>query len=132
MAIFKLNLNYDKLGVITSVACTIHCTMLPIFLGAIPFLGINILKNLWIEYVMIGLAFLFGFLSLRHGYRHHHKRKLPSLLFALGFSCLILNQFSEEQFILLLIPLAAVLIITAHSLNIWFCKIENTTHICDD
>lgn len=115
-------INYDKLGIFTSVACAIHCTILPVFIGAIPFLRIHILDNPWIEYSTIVLSFLFGSLSLYHGFRYHHKRKSPIVLFSAGFTCLIINQLTQEQYVLLLIPSAAILIITAHLINISCCR----------
>ncbi|MFT3948175.1 MAG: MerC domain-containing protein [Agriterribacter sp.] len=118
----RLKINYDRLGIFTSIACAIHCTLLPLFISSLPFLGIDILEHKGIEWSMIGLAFLFGIVSLYHGYKQHHHRLLPVLLFGAGFSFLILNQLTGEQYIYLFIPLSALCIISAHSLNIVYCR----------
>lgn len=124
MALKKFKLNYDRLGIITSIACTIHCTILPVFISTLPFLGIDILENKTIELTMIGLAFAFGSLSLYHGYMNHHKKITPLLLFLVGFVFLLLNQIIAERFVFIFIPIASVFIITAHIFNIYHCRIS--------
>jgi hypothetical protein len=65
---------------------------------------------------MIGLAFLIGIRALYHGYRRHHHRPAPTLLFTAGMILLIAKQiWHEQEFILLM--LAVPLIIGAHVWN---------------
>ena len=118
-----VKINYDRWGIITSIACAIHCAVLPILFSTLPFLGINIVESPVIEYSMIGVSLLLGIVAMRHGYKCHHKRILPVILYAAGFSFLILNQIFKEQFVLLFIPLAIILIIGAHGLNMYCCRI---------
>lgn len=120
----KLRLNADRLGIITSVACAIHCTVLPALISSLPFLGFDILENKAIEWSMISLALLFGTLSLYHGYAHHHKKTLPLVLFLIGFAFLIFNQVIGERLILIFIPFASLFIISAHVLNLYYCRIS--------
>lgn len=120
--IIKRKLNYDKLGIITSVACTIHCTILPLLINVLPILGFPFGENKLVEYGMILLSFIFGTFSLLYGYATHHHKRLPIILFALGFLCLIINQLLNERLIYILIPASAVGIITAHILNIRCCR----------
>lgn len=124
MAFKKIKLNYDRLGIITSIACAVHCTILPVCISTLPFLGINILENKTIEWTMIVLAFVFGSLSLYHGYTHHHRKILPLLLFSAGFVFLILNQVIGERFVFIFIPAASISIISAHVINIYHCRIS--------
>ncbi|MFT4095102.1 MAG: MerC domain-containing protein [Niabella sp.] len=118
----RLKINYDRLGIFTSVACAIHCTILRLLISSLPFLGIDILENKAIEWSMILLALVFGCVSLYHGYSHHHRNYKPLLLFACGFLFLILNQIWEEVFVYLFIPLSAIFIISSHILNIYYCR----------
>lgn len=115
-------INYDRLGIITSVLCAIHCTVLPLLATVLPFLGVEALEHPGIEWSFIALALLFGTLSMRHGYKHHHRRKLPFSLFLSGFVLLVLNQVFAESFVFLFIPASAVCIITAHALNLVYCR----------
>lgn len=73
---------------------------------------------------MLLAALLFGVLSFYHGYKRHHRRTLPVLFFIAWFSCLLLNQATEEQFVYLLITVSAICIITAHCLNIYYCRLS--------
>lgn len=124
MILKKLKVNADRLGIITSIACAIHCTLLPALVSALPLFGLDILENKAIEWGMISLAFLFGTLSLYHGYTHHHKKMLPLVLFLFGFACLIMNQAIAERFVLLFIPVSSLCIISAHVLNIYYCRVS--------
>ncbi|MBN8857724.1 MAG: MerC domain-containing protein [Sphingobacteriales bacterium] len=118
----RTRINYDRLGIFTSVACAIHCTLLPLFISSIPFLGIDILEHEGVEWCIILLALLFGVLSLYHGYKQHHHKLFPLLLFGIGFTFLILNQLTYERLIYLFIPASAVCIISAHSLNLFYSR----------
>ena len=55
-----LKINYDALGIAASVACAIHCALLPLVLTSLPVLGINIINNTWFEVFMILLAAAIG------------------------------------------------------------------------
>lgn len=118
-------INFDRLGIITSVACAIHCTVLPLLISSLPFLGVDILENKAIEWGMISLSFLFGTLSLVHGYIHHHRKILPFVLFLAGFTFLLLNQVIAEKYVFLFIPLSAIGIISAHTFNIYHCRMSD-------
>ncbi|HNE92671.1 MAG TPA: MerC domain-containing protein, partial [Chitinophagaceae bacterium] len=50
---FKIN--WDALGISTSIACAIHCAVLPLVVTSLPLFGINIIHNLWFEFSMIGI-----------------------------------------------------------------------------
>ncbi len=64
----RLRINWDALGIATSLACAIHCALLPLFLSSLSLFGINIINNLLFEAGMILLAFGIGGYSLYHGY----------------------------------------------------------------
>jgi len=126
----KNRINLDMLGIGTSVACAVHCALLPLFLTSIPLFGINIIHNTAFEIGMIVLAFGIGAFSLHHGYRKHHHSFLPLVLFTNGIILLTLKQFFIEFQYWLLIP-AVALIIIAHLLNFRFCRVHNHAHSDD-
>ena len=116
----KLKLNWDALGIATSLACAIHCALLPILLSTLPVFGINIIHNSFFEWGMIALAFMVGSFSLFHGFVKHHRSLLPVFLFLIGFLFLVLKQFYaplEYGFLFI----AVSLIITAHFYNYRLC-----------
>jgi len=123
----KPRINWDALGISASIACAIHCALLPLFLTSLPLFGINIIHNLGFEIGMIVLAFGIGSYSMYHGNKKHHHRLQPWLLFSAGIALLTLKQvFLTVQF-WLLIP-AVILIIGAHIQNHRFCRVHNHAH----
>jgi hypothetical protein len=123
----KVRINWDALGIATSVACAIHCAVLPLILGSLPILGMNVIDNEGFEYFMIILAFSIGIYSLGHGYRRHHHSLAPVLIFATGIGFLVAKQvWHDYQYWLL--PIAILMIISAHLLNYKACRIHNHAH----
>jgi len=115
-------INADFIGIGTSLACAVHCAVLPLFLSGLSIFGVNIIHNFWFETGMIGLAFLIGILSLRHGFRAHHRSPVPFLLFTGGILFLFAKQYWHD-YELILLPFALILIISAHIFNFRYTRI---------
>ncbi|HXB92434.1 MAG TPA: MerC domain-containing protein, partial [Puia sp.] len=131
---------WDALGISTSIACAIHCAVLPLVTATLPVLGVNIIHNVTFEYGMIALAFVIGLRALLHGYRRFsppargrrstplspsrrsflrrlaESRRMPILLFAGGIAVLLAKQL-WRQYELQLLPFAILLIGWAHIAN---------------
>jgi hypothetical protein len=122
--------NWDALGITTSLACAIHCAVLPLLLTSLPVFGINIIDNVSFEYLMIVLAFLIGSYALFHGYRKHHHNFLPIFLFSFGISLLFAKQIWHDLQLWLLIP-SVISIVFAHYLNYRLCRRANHCHKTD-
>jgi hypothetical protein len=122
--------NWDALGIGASIACAIHCALLPLFLTSLPLFGLNIIHNMAFETGMILLSLVIGISALWHGYRKHHHSKAPILLFLGGFCFLVLKQFIIAYHTWLLIP-AVILIVYAHLLNYRSCRGHNHAHSDD-
>lgn len=114
-----VKLNWDAVGIATSILCAIHCALLPLVLTSLPLLGINIIHNGPFEWFMIGMAFLIGAYSLSHGYRRHHHSLNPILLFSVGFFFLAAKQFTSHHIGFL--SIAVICIISAHYQNFRLC-----------
>ena len=116
-----MKINWDFMGITTSVACAVHCALLPIVVSTLPIFGINIIHNSFFEWGMITLAFVVGCYSLLHGFVKHHKNYLPLYIFFTGFIFLVLKQFFiPEQYLFL--TFAVCLIITSHLFNYRYCQ----------
>ena len=115
-----MKLNWDAMGVITSLACAIHCALLPLVLTTLPVFGINIIHNSFFEWGMISLAFLVGSFSLFHGYIKQHRSFLPLAIFSMGFIFLVLKQFFSS-FEYSFLAIAVAFIISAHFYNYRLC-----------
>jgi hypothetical protein len=126
----RFKINWDALGIGASLACAIHCALLPLFLSSLPLFGINIIHNIFFESGMILLALLIGSYSLYHGYKKHHHSLFPLALFFSGFVFLVLKQFFASYENWLLVP-AVLLIITAHLINFKSCRVHNHAHADD-
>ncbi|NBO49575.1 MAG: MerC domain-containing protein [Chitinophagia bacterium] len=125
---FKIN--YDALGIAASVACAIHCALLPLLMSSLPILGINIINNVFFEYGMILLAAAIGIYSLMHGFKKHHHQYTPIIIFSIGIVLLLLKQAIDSYRLVLLIP-AVMLIICAHVINYLNCRKANHCHTND-
>ena len=123
----KGKINWDALGVTASVACAIHCAVLPLFLSSLPLFGINIIDNIAFETGMVLLAFGIGAYSFYHGYKKHHHSLMPFLLFVAGLFFLVLKLFFAHYATWLLMP-AVVLIVTAHFINYKSCRVHDHAH----
>jgi len=126
----RLKINWDALGITTSVACAIHCAVLPLFLSSLPLFGVNIIENRAFEYGMIVLALGVGLYSFYHGFTKHHHSWMPISLFLLGILLLLLKISLHEWRFWLLGP-AVILIVVAHYLNYKLCRHHNHAHTDD-
>lgn len=126
----NVKINWDALGITTSLACAIHCALLPLFLTSLPVFGIELVENFTFEIVMVSLAFCIGFYSLYHGYKRHHHSLKPILIFSAGFAFLVLRMFFIQYELWLLMPAIAGIII-GHVLNYKSCRVHNHAHDTD-
>jgi len=126
----RYRINWDWLGISASVICAIHCALLPLLLTSLPLFGVNIIHHLGFELGMIALALVIGSYSMYHGYKKHHHRLTPWLLFLLGGAFLILKQIFPTYQYWLLAP-AVCLIIYSHLLNVRSCRSHNHAHAED-
>ncbi len=123
-------MNWDVLGIATSLACAVHCAILPLILTSLPLFGVNIIENVAFEYFMIFLAFVIGAVALWHGYRKHHHSKIPLSLFSGGILLLVAKQYWHDyQYFFL--PFAVLAIVSAHLLNYRSCRVHNHAHADD-
>lgn len=126
----KGKINLDALGITASVACAIHCAVLPVVLTSLPVFGFDIIQNSFFEYGMIVLAFLVGTYALSHGFRKHHHKFLPFTIFSIGILFLLAKQIWHSMHLWLLIP-AVTAIISAHYLNYHFSMQISHVHTTD-
>lgn len=126
----SFKINWDALGIATSIACAIHCAVLPLLLTSLPILGTNIIDNEAFEYFMILVAFIIGANALWHGYKRHHHQASPYILFGIGILLLLAKQVWHEWQLWFLIP-AVIAIVYAHFRNYQLCRRANHCHTSD-
>ena len=120
-------INWDALGISTSLICAIHCAIMPLLFTSLPLLDTDLIKDKTFEYIMIGMAFLIGVIALIHGFRKHHHKLYPIIIFTVGFIFLVGKEWKPEMEIPLL-SVAVIFILTAHYLNYKFCRAHNHAH----
>ncbi len=121
----NFRVNWDAMGVAASLACAIHCAILPLLLTSLPVLGINIIENEAFEYFMILVAFGIGAYSFSPWSTKHHHSTLPIIIFAVGITGLIAKQI-WHQYQFWILPFAVLFIVTAHLINFRACRVHAT------
>lgn len=128
--VLMIKINWDALGISASLACAIHCALLPLLWQSLSLFGMEIIHNNYFEYGMIFLAMIIGGISLYHGWKKHHHKLLPLFIFLIGVACLFGKQIMHDYDLILLIP-AVIFIVAAHILNYRYCKAANHCHAHD-
>ncbi|HVZ55216.1 MAG TPA: MerC domain-containing protein [Chitinophagaceae bacterium] len=126
----RFRINWDAVGIAASLACAIHCAILPLLLTSLPLFGVNIIHNRMFEALMITAAFVIGSYSLFHGLRSHHHRSFPLVVFSIGFILLVLKEFYVRYETWLLLP-AVTMIVSGHLLNFRYCRLADHCHADD-
>ncbi|HMP92696.1 MAG TPA: MerC domain-containing protein [Phnomibacter sp.] len=125
-----MRINWENWGIAASLACAIHCALTPLFFTSLPLMGVQILEHPAVEFGLLGLALVIGLLSLRHGYKLHHHRLLPILLFLAGIALMFVKELVPGGHWWLLLP-AVILILSAHVANHLLCRKANHCHSTD-
>jgi hypothetical protein len=126
----SFKINWDALGISATLACAIHCALLPLLMTSLPVFGSNIIHNNVFEVGMILVSAAIGSYALWHGRKKHHHQNLPLYLFGLGMAFLLLKQVFEGYFLWFLLP-AVVFIVWGHYLNYRLCRKANHCHTAD-
>lgn len=117
----------DQLGMGASIACAIHCAVLPIVVTSLPLIGLEFLANTWVEITMIFFSALIGTWSIGESYSKHKKR-LPMILLLSGFSLIATGRFAWHEVESILIPLGGFTIAIAHFINWKYIQVCGHSH----
>lgn len=119
----------ERVGLVASVACLIHCAAMPVLAVALPALGAAWLATEWIGWTAIGTVTAVAAITLPAGHERH-RRLSPLTLAAAGIFLLVLGEVAGDDSTLLAIALGgvgAVGVTAAQILNRRFCR---TCRIC--
>jgi hypothetical protein len=117
----------DQLGITASLACAIHCALLPILITSLPLLGLEFLANIWVEISMICLSLFIGTYALSISYPKH-KRIIPIAMLVTGFLLIGSGHLLFETMEAILVPVGGLIIATAHWMNWKYSKTCSHTH----
>jgi hypothetical protein len=106
-----------------SLACAVHCAIVPVALVALPALGLAWLDSPWVDWSMVVLAMGIALRAHRTGY-HLHRRCLPGAaafvgVFTIVVTICLLKGSASHHYIQ---ASGAVIIAGSHLLNHQFCK----------
>jgi|GEM_PF-1533633 hypothetical protein len=113
----------DKIAIMSSFICAVHCVLLPVFFTTLPLLGIEILKNNYIEALTILVSMTVGGWAIWRGYRLHHHNQRILFAFLVGLSCMLVSNFLLQGLAEIIAKaVGGTIIITAHIQNWRKCK----------
>jgi hypothetical protein len=111
------------LGMSASLACAVHCAVLPLLLAALPAIGLAWLDSAWVDWTMVALAAVIALRAHRGGFRLH-RRCLPSAVAVAGLLaivttiCLLKGSASHHY----VQASGAVVVASSHFLNRHLCR----------
>ena len=114
----------DRAGMVLSVSCGMHCIVTPLLLGGAVSLPFSWILEESTEAFLLTAAIGTAALSLGPSYWRRHRRKRCLGLFATGAILLALAKLGpvSEPFEPLTVASGAVLIATAHLVNLRLCR----------
>ena len=121
----------DYTAIFLSVLCAIHCTVLPLIIPLMPFLG-GIFANEWFHIGVLALIAPTAGLTFFRCYKLHHD-KTVLYLGALAFSLLLTGILVDHYSCLLekIFSVSGSLVaILAHIKNIRHCRCLNQKSLC--
>ena len=112
----------DTTGACLSVACAIHCLLMPLLVAVLPLIGLGFFATERAEVVLISGAIALAIASLAWGVRHHRRwRALLILIVALAFIATARTAV-EGTFEVVFYSIGGVLLASAHLVNRHLCK----------
>jgi hypothetical protein len=86
----------EKVGVLLSIACAVHCLTLPIFLFFAPYLASSFAFSSNLEWILVISSFLLAAIILVLDYRKH-RQPLPLYFLGVGIVIKLLDMFLVNQ-----------------------------------
>ena len=83
----------DRLGMIISFGCAIHCAAMPLIAGALALSGLHWLGDSRLEWAIIAASFTIAISRLFWSYHRQHNNPECLILFSLGASAILIAQF---------------------------------------
>ncbi len=92
----KSNIWTDVIGVVASIACAIHCAVMPLIVGFLPAMGLSFLADDSFHKVMVGVCSLLAVSAFIPGLRRHGRR-LPIIVAIVGLVMISIAAFALED-----------------------------------
>lgn len=115
----------DRIGVIASCVCAVHCAATPFLLALLPLFGLGVVADPRTEWVLVIVSSVLGISSLLPAYIGKHQKTRPLVVFAIGLALIFFARVSFEDTLQAEIPFVAfgaLLIAGSHFLNSRLCR----------
>ena len=113
-------MNKDKLGIMLSVGCMIHCILMPLVLPLIPLIGLTMEHGFVFHIIIAVVIGVVAYFAIKSGVKKHGKIA-PVILGIVGTIFLFIGGVSElllfDTFALVTTLFGSLSLITAHYKN---------------
>jgi len=107
----------DRIGVMASLLCAVHCSVIPLALAYGALAGLSWMTNPVLEVLFIGTAMIAAFFSVsRSLHRHDHAYHAMSFMI-LGFVLIISSHALFHSYEILFATLGGISIASGHFIN---------------
>lgn len=115
----------DKVGATTSLACAVHCALMPLVITFLPLLGLSWLAGEKAEWVLFAGSIGIASTSLCLGFRQH-RSQTALRVFVAGSSILVLGRVGDElhwapDYVVFLVSGGSTIAVS-HLINHRLCK----------
>src|SRR4051812_44216428 len=76
----------DKMGATLSIACAMHCVLMPIGIGLLAASGLQWIADARVEYTLLAMTVLIASTTLIASYRRRHGKRRCLVMFVVGLS----------------------------------------------
>ena len=112
---------WDRVGLITSVICIIHCTLTPLFLFFLPILGAYF-ESPWVHVVLALIVFPAGIFAFYSGYKLHRHRNVIAIA-SIGFVALAVGLITSQLPLeIAFTVIGGICLSVAHVMNLRACR----------
>ena len=109
---------WDRIGIVVTAACAVHCVAMPLLLPLLAATDLLVLAHHEFEWAVLAFTFALAGVVLSHGYFRHHRSPWPLAMAAIGVVvCLLRHDFGEALEPALL-AVGAGLLVAAHVYNL--------------
>jgi hypothetical protein len=117
---------FDRLAVLISLLCAVHCLLLPVLLVAFPLLSGSLLSDESFHQLLLWVILPTSIISISLARCHHPDRKVLVLvssgLFVLVFAALIAHEYLPESIDIAMSVIGGILLAIGHIRNFKLCK----------
>jgi hypothetical protein len=72
-----------------SMACAVHCAVLPFVAGVLPMIGLHHFADEWVEWLLIAVTATVGAVGHVSAYRRHHHHAGPAIAFVASLAVIV-------------------------------------------